>query len=96
MKLPWATRQHRLFSFITMNWRAKPLVSYQVIIDLIGATTTKTGLKIVCELDTNTYPKGIVVSDAEMDAIHIVRAEFHGEWNYTIKPYHASDGAVDS
>jgi Rhodopirellula transposase DDE domain len=71
-------------------------VSYQVIIDLIGATTTETGLKVLCALDTNIYPKGIVVSDAEMDAIHIVRAEFHGEWNYTIKPCHASDGAVDS
>ena len=96
MRLPRATRQHRLFSFITQNWRAKPLVSYQVIIDLIGATTTEAGLKVLCELDTNIYPKGIVVSDAEMQAIHIVRAEFHGEWNYTIKPHHASDGAVDS
>ena len=96
MKFPWATRQHRLFSFITMNWRAKPLVSYQVIIDLIGSTTTKTGLKVACELDDNVYPKGIVVSDAEMAAINIVRAEFHGEWNYTIKPSERSDGAVNS
>ena len=96
MKFPRATRQHRLFSFITQNWRAKPLVSYQVIIDLIGATTTQAGLKVVCELDTNIYPKGIVVSDAEMDAIHIVRAEFHGEWNYIIKPNRTSDRAVDS
>ena len=92
----WNKIEHRLFSFITQNWRAKPLVSYQVIIDLIGATTTETGLKVVCELDASIYSKGIVVSDAEMDAIHIVRAEFHGEWNYTIKPYHASDGAVNS
>jgi hypothetical protein len=92
----WNKIEHRLFSFMTQNWRTKPLVSYQVIIDLIGATTTETGLKVVCELDANIYPKGIVVSDAEMDAIHIVRAEFHGEGNYTIKPYHASDGAVDS
>ena len=92
----WNKIEHRLFSFITQNWRARPLVSYQIIIDLIGATTTETGLKVLCELDTNIYPKGIVVSDAEMDAIHIVRAEFHGEWNYTIKPHSASDGAVDS
>jgi hypothetical protein len=92
----WNKIEHRLFSFITMNWRAKPLVSYQVIIDLIGATTTKTGLKVACELDDNVYPKGIVVSDAEMAAINIVRAEFHGEWNYTIKPSERSDGAVDS
>ena len=94
MKFPRATRQHRLFSFITQNWRAKPLVSHQVIVDLIGATTTETGLIVHCELDTNTYLKGIVVSDVEMDAIRIVRAEFHGEWNYTIRPYHASDGAI--
>ena len=92
----WNKIEHRLFSFITMNWRAKPLVSYQVIIDLISATTTETGLKVVCELDDSPYPKGIVVSDDELAAINIVRAEFHGEWNYTIKPSNGSDGAVDS
>jgi Rhodopirellula transposase DDE domain len=96
VKLPWATRQHRLFSFITMNWRAKPLVSYQVIIDLISATTTETGLKVICELDDRLYPKGVVVSDEELAAVNIVRADFHGEWNYTIKPSNRSDGAVDS
>ena len=82
----WNKIEHRLFSFITQNWRAKPLVSYRVIVDLIGATTTKTGLKVMCELDENTYPKGIVVSDAEMAGLNIKRAEFHGEWNYTIAP----------
>jgi hypothetical protein len=87
----WNKIEHRLFSFITQNWRAKPLVSYQIIVDLISATSTETGLKVGCELDTNTYAKGIVVSDAEMEAIRIVRDQFHGEWNYTIKPYHASD-----
>jgi hypothetical protein len=92
----WNKIEHRLFSFITMNWRAKPLVSYQVIIDLISATTTKTGLKVVCELDDNRYPKGIVVSDEELAAINITRSDFHGEWNYTIKPSNRSDGAVDS
>lgn len=92
----WNKIEHRLFSFITMNWRAKPLVSYQVIIDLIGATTTKTGLKVTCELDDNLYPKGVVVSDEELAAVNMVRADFHGEWNYTIKPSNTSDRVVDS
>jgi Rhodopirellula transposase DDE domain len=65
----WNRIEHRLFAFITMNWRAKPLVSYQVIIDLISATTTETGLNVVCELDGNVYPKGVVVSDNELAAI---------------------------
>jgi hypothetical protein len=82
----WNKIEHRLFSFISMNWRAKPLVSYRVIIDLISATTTKTGLTVRCELDPTSYPKGIVVSHAEMAAINIVRNDFHGEWNYTIQP----------
>jgi Rhodopirellula transposase DDE domain len=82
----WNKIEHRLFSFISQNWRAQPLVSYRVIVDLISATTTKTGLTVRCELDTGQYPSGIVVSDAEMAAINIKRAEFHGEWNYTISP----------
>jgi hypothetical protein len=82
----WNKIEHRLFSFITQNWRAKPLVSYRVIIDLIASTTTKTGLKVLCELDTQKYPKGIVVSDTEMKNINIQRHAFHGEWNYTIAP----------
>ncbi len=82
----WNKIEHRLFSFITQNWRAKPLVSYRAIVDLIGATTTKTGLKVYCELDANSYPKGIVVSEAEMASINIKRADFHGEWNYAIAP----------
>ena len=90
----WNKIEHRLFSFISQNWRAKPLVSYRVIpgssprTELISATTTKTGLTVRCELDTGQYPNGIVVSDAEMAAINIKRAEFHGEWNYTISPNH--------
>jgi Rhodopirellula transposase DDE domain len=92
----WNKIEHRLFSFITMNWRAKPLISYRVIIDLISATSTDAGLKVHAELDTNAYPKGISVSDEEMAAINIVRADFHGEWNYTIKPVNRSDRAVDS
>ena len=90
----WNKIEHRLFSFISMNWRATPLVSYRVIIDLISATTTKTGLSVRCELDPNDYPKGIAVSDAEMEALNIVRDSFHGEWNYTIQPQTMSDRAV--
>jgi hypothetical protein len=82
----WNKIEHRLFSFISQNWRAKPLVSYRVIVELISATTTRTGLTVRCELDTRQYPAGIVVSDAEMAAINIKRAEFDGEWNYTISP----------
>jgi hypothetical protein len=70
----WNKIEHRLFSFISQNWRAKPLVSYRVIVELISATTTKTGLTVRCELDTGQYPSGIVVSDAEMAALNIKRA----------------------
>ena len=69
-----------------MNWRAKPLLSYRVILELISATTTKSGLAVYCELDKSKYQKGIVISDEEMETIALVREEFHGEWNYTIKP----------
>ena len=82
----WNKIEHRLFSFISMNWRATPLVSYRVIVDLISATTTDTGLTVRCQLDANTYAKGITVPDAEMEAINIERDAFHGEWNYTIRP----------
>src|SRR6266700_4029459 len=82
----WNKIEHRLFSFITGNWRGKPLVSHQVIVQLIAATTTKTGLKVRCELDQNTYPAGIKVSDAEMKAVNLTRHDFHGEWNYTVNP----------
>ena len=92
----WNKIEHKLFSFITMNWRAKPLVSYRVIVDLIGATTTETGLTVRCELDEKAYPKGIVVSDQEMAEINILRDDFHGEWNYTIRPDNRSERAVDS
>jgi hypothetical protein len=78
--------EHRLFSFITQNWRAKPLVSYRVIVELIGATTTENGLTVRCELDDKTYPTGTIVSDEEMQSLNILRADFHGEWNYTIAP----------
>jgi hypothetical protein len=82
----WNKIEHRLFSFISINWRAKPLVSYRVIVDLISATTTDTGLKVHCELDINAYPKGITVADHEMAAINMTRDDFYGEWNYRIRP----------
>jgi hypothetical protein len=82
----WNRIEHRLFAFITMNWRAKPLLTYMVIVQLIAATTTEAGLTVACRLDPNTYKKGIKVSDAEMASLNIRRASFHGEWNYTIAP----------
>jgi hypothetical protein len=82
----WNRIEHRLFAFITQNWRGKPLVSYEVIVQLIANTTTKTGLTVACRLDADVYEKGIKVSDAEMAALNIKLADFHGEWNYTIAP----------
>jgi hypothetical protein len=82
----WNKIEHRLFSFISQNWRGKPLVSHQVIVNLIAATTTKTGLRVHSELDPGKYPKGVKVSDKEIAAIRLERDQFHGEWNYTILP----------
>jgi len=82
----WNKIEHRLFSFITQNWRAKPLTDLVTIVNLIAATTTKTGLKVSCELDENEYEKGIVVSDEEMNNLNITRNSFRGEWNYIIAP----------
>ena len=82
----WNKIEHRMFCFITQNWRAMPLVSLYVAIALIANTTTKKGLSISCELDRNTYPKGIKVSDAEMASLNITRDAFHPEWNYKISP----------
>jgi hypothetical protein len=82
----WNKIEHRLFSHISMNWKGRPLVSFETIVDLISSTATATGLRVKARLDTNNYPKGINISDAEMRMIDIQRNEFHGEWNYTIKP----------
>jgi hypothetical protein len=82
----WNKIEHRLFSFITQNWRGKPLISYLVIVQLIASTTTDTGLTVACRLDDSDYAKGIKVTDAEMAALNIQPADFHGEWNYTIAP----------
>jgi hypothetical protein len=79
-----------------MNWRAKPLVSYRVILELISATTTKSGLAVYCELDKSKYQKGIVISDEEMETIALVRDEFHADWNYTIKPRASQNKAIIS
>jgi transposase len=82
----WNKIEHRLFSHISINWRAKPLISRQVVIDLIAATTTTTGLKIYARLDENSYPKGIKITDAELAAVNLTGDAFHPEWNYTITP----------
>ena len=82
----WNKIEHRLFSAITQNWRGKPLVSHEVVVNLIGATTTETGLKVNSELDTNQYPAGRIVSDDELSTIHIRRDIFHGDWNYALLP----------
>jgi hypothetical protein len=86
VKLPCATRQHRLFCHITQTWRGKPLTSRLAVVELIAATTTTTGLRVRCELDTRSYPKGIKVTDAEMDTLNIKGNACHPEWNYTITP----------
>jgi hypothetical protein len=80
----WNKIEHRLFSFITMNWRGRPLISHEVIVNLIASTKTRSGLKIRAELDNATYPKGLIVSDEDFAAIRIDRNEFHGDWNYRI------------
>lgn len=82
----WNKIEHRMFSHISMNWRGKPLFSHEVVVNLIASTTTRAGLKIEAEIDTNNYPKGIQVTDEELEKIKIQRADFHGEWNYTILP----------
>ena len=82
----WRTIEHRLFSYISLNWRGQPLVSHEVIVNLIAATTSRKGLKVRAEIDDARYEKGIKVSDTEFAAIRIARDDFHGEWNYVISP----------
>ncbi len=82
----WNKIEHRMFSFVSLNWRGKPLESLQVIIDLISSTTTSTGLKVYARVDPGEYVKGIKVTDAEIAAVNIVRDRFHPDWNYEIKP----------
>ncbi len=82
----WNKIEHRLFSAITQNWRGKPLVSHEVVVNLIGATTTRTGLRVRSALDTRTYPAGRTVSDGEIETLNLHRDPFHGEWNYALLP----------
>ena len=82
----WNKVEHRLFSFITQNWRGKPLISHEVVINLIGNTTTNKGVVVRCGLDENMYSKGIKVTEEEKSNILLEKGEFHGEWNYRIIP----------
>ena len=82
----WNKIEHRLFSFITMNWRGRPLTSYRVMVQLIANTTTTKGLKVNAELDEGYYPTGIKISDKELAAVPLTRNEFHGDWNYIVHP----------
>jgi transposase len=82
----WNKVEHRLFSFISQNWRGEPLISYETIVKLIASTTTRTGLKVHCQLDTNQYPLKKKISAREMKSIGLLPDKFHGEWNYEIKP----------
>jgi hypothetical protein len=87
----WNKVEHRLFSFISSNWRGEPLRDYETIVKLIARTTTATGLKVVCRLDRRKYKTGRQVSDAEMKTVRLLPNRFHGDWNYTIKPRHHPD-----
>ncbi|BBO66375.1 hypothetical protein DSCA_03050 [Desulfosarcina alkanivorans] len=82
----WNKIEHRMFSFITQNWRGRPLVSYEAIINLIGSTTTTSGLRIKAKLNRRKYKTGLKVSNAELAKINIKPAKFHGDWNYKILP----------
>jgi hypothetical protein len=82
----WNKIEHRLFSHITMNWRGRPLTSHAVIVNTIAATTTRTGLTVHSELDTGAYPTGVTISNKQMTALPITRHDFHGDWNYTLRP----------
>ena len=82
----WNRIEHRLFSAISMNWRQRPLESHEVIVELIGATTTQAGLRVRAELDRGRYPLGIKVRAEELAAVPLARHRFHGEWNYTVHP----------
>jgi Rhodopirellula transposase DDE domain len=82
----WNKIEHRLFSFISMNWRGKPLTTYRTVVELIAATTTRSGLKVQADLDEGYYPIGETISDRDFNALPITRHDWHGDWNYTIRP----------
>ena len=83
----WNKIEHRLFAFISQNWRGQPLLTHATIVNLIGATRTATGLRVRYVLDRRKYPKQVVVSDQQLATINITRDKFHGDWNYSIKPH---------
>src|ERR1700687_3163646 len=82
----WNRIEHRMFSFISINWRGRPLVSHQVVVQLIASTKTETGLNIACDIDWTRYPKGIKIPKAALKEVNIKYDDFHGDWNYTISP----------
>jgi hypothetical protein len=82
----WNKVEHRLFSFISSNWRGEPLKDYETIVNLISKTVTSKGLEVNCQLDQNMYPTGTVVTDEEWKSLRLFPSEFHGDWNYTIRP----------
>jgi hypothetical protein len=82
----WNKIEHRLFSHISMNWRGRPLTSHEVVVELIGATTTKQGLTVHAQHDAGTYPTGVAVTDAQLASVAVQPHDFHGDWNYTIRP----------
>jgi hypothetical protein len=86
VNLVWNKIEHRRFAFISMNRRATPLISLEVVLELLSPTTTKQGLTVTALKDTTSYPRGLKVTDEELAALNMVRESFHGEWNYTIKP----------
>ena len=90
----WNKIEHRLFSFISQNWRGRPLVSHEVIVNLIASTHTAKGLKVHCQLDTNTYAKGLKVTDEEIASLNITHGNFRGEWNYTIYPRKKDESVI--
>ena len=90
----WNKIEHRLFSFISQNWRGRPLISHEVIVNLIASTRTGKGLKVYCRLDSNTYAKGVKVTDEEMASLNIKHSNFRGEWNYTIYPRKKDDSVI--
>ena len=82
----WNKIEHRLFCHVTRNWRGRPLETYEIVVNLIGSTTTDSGLMVHAKLDAGTYEKGRKVTDEEFAAVHLTPARFHGDWNYVIRP----------
>ncbi len=82
----WNKIEHRLFSFISQNWRGQPLVNLETIVNLIASTKTQKGLTVKCSIDENKYPKGLKITDEEMNSLNISKNDFHGDWNYTFSP----------